>query len=192
MKRAVRSFILAITLLFAAPAAADPIPAKVLYSGSVVGFTAETTLFEVDGLFRRFTVSGTVDADDFEKSKVIVEIEAKSVDTGNSSRDEHLRDPDFFHVTKHPNLRFETTGIRKTGEGKYAVSGNFTILKTTKPVTINVTTSIEDSGKVKVLRVEGGLKVNRHTYGLDYESSTFEPDIKDTVKIKFDLRFLAK
>jgi Metallophosphoesterase, calcineurin superfamily/YceI-like domain len=39
----------------------------------------------------------------------------------------HLRSPDFFDVERHPEMRFESTGIRRVEGGTYAVTGDTTI-----------------------------------------------------------------
>ena len=38
-------------------------------------------------------------------------IEADSLDTGNNTRDKHLRSTDFFQSTEHPHVRFTSTRV---------------------------------------------------------------------------------
>src|SRR5689334_9535002 len=44
-------------------------------------------------------------------SKVDVEIDAASIDTGVPDRDNHLRSADFLNVEVHPVLTFRSTGV---------------------------------------------------------------------------------
>jgi len=47
----------------------------------------------------------------------------------------HLQSPEFFDAERHPELRFESTEIRRTGEGdEVVVDGELTIKGITKPV----------------------------------------------------------
>ena len=73
----------------------DPGHAEVAFVGRHFGLT------KIRG---RFTgVAGTVAiADDIADSRVEVSIDMASVSSGDQSRDDHLRSPDFFDVAEHP------------------------------------------------------------------------------------------
>jgi polyisoprenoid-binding protein YceI len=43
-------------------------------------------------------------------------IDAASLQTGNSKRDDHLRGDDFFDVENHPRLRFLSDGVELRGD----------------------------------------------------------------------------
>lgn len=177
-------------LLVFGSALAAPIDAKALKTASSLDFTASTTLFDVEGTFHSWKVAGKVDPDSFEESDVRVVIDAASIDTDNDTRDEHLREPDFFHVSTYKHVKFQTKSINKMkGEGRYEVTGDFTIKNTTKRVSIPVTVTRGKTDGQAHLRVKGDLKVDRYDYGLDYEAGMFEPDLDRTVEIRFNLAF---
>jgi len=50
-------------------------------------------------------------------------IDADSLDTGNSTRDEHLRSSGFFHIAEHPQVRFASTRVHDVGRGILHVVG---------------------------------------------------------------------
>lgn len=50
-------------------------------------------------------------------------VDADSLDTGNDTRDKHLRSADFFHVAEHPQLRFTSTRVHEVGDGILHVVG---------------------------------------------------------------------
>jgi len=55
-----------------------------------------------------------------------------TVDVGSIA---HLQSPEFFDAERHPELRFESTDIRRTGDGdEVVVDGELTIKGITKPV----------------------------------------------------------
>jgi hypothetical protein len=50
-------------------------------------------------------------------------IDAASLDTGNARRDQHLRSADFFDAENHPVVRFTSTSVTHTNDGRINVSG---------------------------------------------------------------------
>ncbi len=63
----------------------------------------------------RFTeVSGTFTvAENPEESTLKAEVEASSINTGNSMRDDHLRTNDFLDVPNYPTLSLTSVGLRR-------------------------------------------------------------------------------
>src|SRR3954453_1738923 len=58
-----------------------------------------------------------------------------SVDVKDENLAAHLQSPEFFDAERHPELRFESTDIRRTGDGdEVVVDGELTIKGITKPV----------------------------------------------------------
>lgn len=131
---------------------------------------------ETTGQFNEFDVKIlNFDGGDATKSKVVVTVKTASIDSDNEKRDEHLKSPDFFDVAQHPEAKFESTSIKKTGEGKYEVTGPFTLHGVTKTITFPV----EFRGTVKDPwgNTKAGFKatmtLNRTDYGLTW-SKTLE------------------
>ena len=61
-------------------------------------------LMTVHGRFDRFDGS-------YDGTRIELTIDADSLDTGNTTRDKHLRSDDFFHVVEHPQIRFTSTRV---------------------------------------------------------------------------------
>ena len=96
-------------------------------------------LSAIHGRFTRFTGVITVD-EDVTRSRVEVEIDPSSIDTGNAQRDEHLRSADFLDVAAHPRMGFTAAGVRRNGEG-WLLEGHLSLLDVTRPVTLQLTYS---------------------------------------------------
>jgi polyisoprenoid-binding protein YceI len=66
----------------------------------------------VKGRFEHYV--GTLDFDAHPAIKLT--IEADSLTTGNARRDQHLRSGDFFHISNHPEVRFESSTVDLNGD----------------------------------------------------------------------------
>jgi YceI-like protein len=70
----------------------------------------------IHGRFTSYEVT-IVASEDPLRSSVTATIDLASVDTGNETRDNHLRSADYFEVEKYPAMSYRSTGIRRTGDG---------------------------------------------------------------------------
>lgn len=88
---------------------------------------------KVRGRFHR--LSGTIHvAERPEESRVEVEIDAGSIDTGSPDRDAHMRSPDFLDVERHPVITFWSTSLEPVEGTRFLLRGDLTIRGITKPV----------------------------------------------------------
>ncbi len=92
----------------------------------------------VTGRFRSLKGSIALDESSIEDSRVAAEIEAASLDTGIADRDNHLRSADFFDVTNHPRVAFQSTRTEDLGGDSGRMRGDLTIRGVTHPVTLEV------------------------------------------------------
>ena len=101
-------------------------------------FVARHLMVRVRGKFSDVKAVATV-AEVPEQSSLAVDIDATTVDTGDATRDGHLRSGDFFGVDEHPQITFRSTGIRPgDGETAWKVDGDLTIRGVTRPITVDV------------------------------------------------------
>lgn len=123
----------------------------------------------------RFTdVSGSILFDQAvpEKSSVTAVIRSASVTTDNATRDKHLNTADFFDTAKYPEIRFQSTSVRKTGEDQYVAVGNLTIRDVSKQVELPFTLAHGKGMKGEPrLGAEGALTINRFDYHVSYDPS---------------------
>ena len=108
----------------------DPGHAEVGFVGRHFGLT------KVRG---RFTgVTGHADiADDIAESAVTVVIDTATVNSGDDTRDDHLRSADLFDVEQYPQATFTSTGIT-LDEATGILAGKLTIKDVTRPVSLDV------------------------------------------------------
>ena len=142
-------------------------------SHSHVGFKARhLVVAKVRGSFSELAGAVTV-AEDPLQSTVEVEVQLASIDTGDETRDVHLRSADFFDVENHPTMSFRSTGVRAVGGDRYEVDGELTVRGITKPLTLHVTfegTAADPWGGERAAFSATG-KVNREEFGLTWNQA---------------------
>src|SRR5262249_45008147 len=94
-------------------------------------------LSKVRGFFRDF--SGTLRiAEVPAESRVEVTIQSVSIDTGDATRDQHLRSADFLDVEHYPEIEFRSTAVRPGKPDKWDVTGVLEIRNITREVLLSV------------------------------------------------------
>src|SRR3954471_16635459 len=86
---------------------------------SVVELAVKHMMFStVKGRFPK--VAGTIVLNEADQtaSSVVAEIETVSIDTGEPTRDAHLRSPDFLHAETFPIIRFRSTEVVPRGRDR--------------------------------------------------------------------------
>jgi polyisoprenoid-binding protein YceI len=156
---------------------------------ATVGFSVRHLgISNVKGTFPKLSGTLLLDEKNMNKSSVDITIDAASIDTNNSKRDEHLRGTDFFDVAKFPTITFKSSSVLKTTEG-YAMTGDLTMKGVTKTVTIPFVLSgpmAHPMAPLFVVGAGGTLTVNRRDFGIDYGPAAL---ISDEVAIDLQVEF---
>ena len=127
---------------------------------------------EVSGQFNEYEVNVLSDEENFTDAKIDVVIKAKSIDTNNQKRDDHLRSDDFLGVEQYPEIKFSGKGLRRVDEDKYKLTGDLTIRDVTREVELDVDYrgTIEDMNPTRAgFKITG--TVNRFDYNVDWNKS---------------------
>jgi polyisoprenoid-binding protein YceI len=127
---------------------------------------------KVRGKFTKFSGAIELDEADMTHSKVHVEIDIASIDTGEPQRDGHLKSPDFFDAEKFPKGTFASKSIKKSGD-EYDVTGDLTIHGVTKEITLRSTFEGKGKDPWGGERVAFGAKttLNREDFGLKWNQA---------------------
>ncbi len=119
------------------------------------------------GRFNAFTGQIHFDQADPARSRFSFTVETNSVDTGNGGRDGHLKNADFFNSRQFPTIKFESTGVKDAGDGRYELTGNLTLMGETRPITATLTDIA--TGKVRdsdALGFEARFSIKRSDFGM--------------------------
>jgi polyisoprenoid-binding protein YceI len=191
-------FPLSVALLFASPAVAQPVEWNLDPAHSRIGFTARHLGFaKVRGDFKKFTAKLTADAKTGKLTALEAEADAKSVDTGITKRDDHLRSDDFFAAAQFPTVKLVLKTIKWKGN-KLTATVALTIRDVTKDVKfegelLGVQTVNFGQGAHPRLAYEAHAKINRKDFGLKFAGLAEGISIVgDEVEIHLEAEFSTK
>jgi polyisoprenoid-binding protein YceI len=110
-----------------------------------------------------------------------VVIEVNSLDTGDATLEQRLRQSDFFDAESYPTITFRSSKLRFEGDKLVRVDGELTIRDVTKPVSLTVTSfhcaplpliRIEACGanaETRIKRADFGISIYPSMIGADVE-----------------------
>ncbi|MBV8517423.1 MAG: YceI family protein [Acidobacteria bacterium] len=133
---------LALLALLATPLAAQTATTETWVADpahSETTFKIRHLVSKVSGRFRDFNADINLNRANPVASSVNFTIQAASIDTGNGSRDEHLRSADFFDAAKFPTITFRSTSVAAKSKNSFDVTGDLTMHGVTKRITLPVT-----------------------------------------------------
>jgi len=152
---------------------------------SGIDFKIRHFINKVPGTFANFEGEIHFDKESPENSKAVATIQVASVNTRNDDRDAHLQNEDFFNTPVFSTMSFTSTKWNPTGENTFSVTGDLTILDTTKPVILEVTYLGEIEGR-GVLRSgwEATGTIDRTEWGIDYGVPAVGKDVDIELNIQ--------
>jgi polyisoprenoid-binding protein YceI len=141
--------------------------------------------------FNSFDTKLELDRDDPDNSTIEVTIDASSIDSRVAEFNKHLNSSDFFNTAEYPTITFESTKVEATGNSTFDVTGNLTILGTTKPVTLAATINKAANHPmldVPTVGVSASTKIKRSEWGL----GAYVPAVSDEVELSIEVELLAQ
>jgi len=127
----------------------------------------------VKGTFKTFDASIYTIGKDFRTIEVDLWIDASSINTGDTKRDEHLKSPDFFDVEKFKQITFTSSTIEKSDEdGNHELWGELTMMGITQNIKLNLQLGgiLNDPWGNERAGFTVTGKINRSNWGLTWNS----------------------
>ncbi len=132
-----RAIAILVAALIAAPAVAadsytiDPSHTWPMFEVNHLGFSTQRGRFD--------KTNGKITLDiAARKGSVDITIDANSLDMGFARWDAPMKSPDFFDVQQYPTIHFTSDKLLFDGDKVVGAEGNFTLLGTTRPLTLTV------------------------------------------------------
>ncbi|MDH4233949.1 MAG: YceI family protein [Gallionella sp.] len=116
------------------------------------------------------------------KGSVDLTIETASIDMGFDKWDEHMKSLDFFNVASFPVMRFTSDKLVFDGDKVVAAEGDFTLLGTTRPITLavnNFRCAPHPMNRKPTCGADISVTIKRMEFGM----AKFIPLVSDEVKI---------
>ncbi len=176
-----KSLSILIATLLAAPAYAadtytiDPNHTWPMFEVNHLGYSTQR------GRFNKSSGKITLDVA-AKKGSVDLTIETDSLDMGFQKWDDHMKSPDFFNVQQHPTIRFTSDKLVFDGESVISAEGNFTLLGTTRPMTLSVNSfhcALHPMNHKMTCGAEIAVTLQRTQFGM----AKYVPMVSDEVKI---------
>lgn len=126
------------------------------------GYAIKFSTTNASGTFSGLTGSINFDNENIQNSKMNVEVDAASINTGNSKKDEDARGDSWFNVKKYPKIRFVSSSFTMSGSTIW-MKGTLEIKGTKKEIQIPFTYHENDgkatfSSKFSIKRKDFGIK----------------------------------
>lgn len=168
----------------------DPAHSEILFK------VRHMMIANVKGEFRKFNATILTEGDDFSKGTVEATIEAASVFTNNTDRDNHLKSPDFFDVEKYGELKFTGTSLNRVDDEHYLLKGILEIKDIQKEVSFDVEfggINKDPWGNTKAGFSLNG-KINRKDWELNWNAALEAGGVmvSDEVRISADVQFVKE
>jgi len=99
---------------------------------------------------------------DLVTSTIEASVETNTINTDNDSRDEHLKNADFFDISHYPKITLKSVSFKNKNGKNYLGIFNLTIKGKTKQVEIPF--SYDETGSIA--KFESSFKLNRLDFGV--------------------------
>ena len=150
---------------------------------TVLGFKASTMLFDVPGRFGHYKAEIQGDPDTLSPVRVRLEIDAKSINTSNKMRDDHLRGEDFFNVGSYPKIVFTSNKAWRQGD-KIVVQGTLEMHGKARDLQISFQEAKGLNGAdMPTWSYKATLPLKRSDFGIGAESVAAKISLKDDIEL---------
>ena len=182
-------------LLFALAAATPALAAPATYtvdtthtfprfSYSHFGYSTQLSRFD--------STSGKVVFDAAAKTgSVDIVIDAKSVNTGYATFNEHIQGEDFLDTAKYPTATFKSTKVVFKGDKPAKIEGNLTLKGVTKPVTLTVT-SFACAPHPMLKKDACGANATAKIKRSEFNAGKYAPAVSDDVTLTFAIEAIKQ
>ncbi|MEE6258551.1 YceI family protein [Plantactinospora sonchi] len=154
-----------------------------------VGFVARHMMVsKVRGEFRTAEATITVAENPLESS-VTATIQAASIDTNQTDRDNHLRSAEFLESDTYPTLEFRSTGVKSHHGNEFVLTGDLTIKGVTRQVELEV--EFEGVGRSPfgqdIFGFHASTEIDREEFGLTWNVALETGGVLVGRKVKIEI-----
>jgi polyisoprenoid-binding protein YceI len=198
VRRALRALVVVAAAALALPGWAAAQTWVIDPAHTLSGFTVRHLMVtNVRGSFDTTTGSIEYTPGDPKSIKADIVVEAKTVNTRNQKRDDHLRTNDFFNAEKFPTMTFRSKRVENVRPGGFDLVGDLTIRDVTREVVLKVdgpTAPIKDPQGNRRVGASASTSISRKDFGVNWNRAVEAGGVVvgDEVKIEIDVQAVEK
>ncbi len=182
------SKILFLAALALMPGLARAAPYVITPAGSRIGFSYEQMGVTMQGGFRQFTGTLSLDNAQPQKTAVNISVQTGSISLGSRDADRTAAGSDFFNIGAFPRARFQSKQVQSLGNGRYRITGIFTLKNLSRPLTVDAAMQTEGAARL----LTGNFSLNRLDYGIGTGEWADTSTLGNAVRVNFTLRLLPE
>lgn len=145
--------------------------------GSKISFTIRNFGLNVEGTFKGLSGQFILNRDTIEKSYFKATVSSKTINTGVSLRDKHLRGENYFDSNKFAVIKIESNKITRSN-GNWRAVATLTIKDMSE--TVNIPFTLEEYGRTYLFK--GTFSINRRHFDIGGNSLT----LSDIVEVRLE------
>ena len=119
---------------------------------------------KLEGTFDKWDATLVFTSTDASTGVLDIKVQADSVHTGSTSKDNKLKGEHCFDVKHKPYITFHSTKITQTSPNTFDVAGTFTLRGISKPEDLTFTVDRDAGGATG--EIKGVLSIDRRDFGL--------------------------
>lgn len=146
------------------------------------GYSIKFSGTSIEGEFEKINGEISFDADHLTDSKMTINVEVKSIATGNWLKTRHAKNDEWFDADRYPQISFVSSNFTKSSTG-YIVEGTLTMHGVKKQISIPFTFSNNI--------FKGVFSVNRIDYGIGTLEG-MSKKVSNAIKLEFSVPVVKK
>ncbi len=146
-----------------------------------ISFNVKNAGFKVDGKFNQFNAYVLFDTSTLSLCKINATILSSSINTGNESRDAHLKKEDFFDVKQFPEINITSNFFGKTNT---LFRGYFTLKIKDISKNIIIPFTFEEAKDKAVLK--SNFVLNRRDYNIGDKSFILSDNVNVSLNVSIE------
>jgi polyisoprenoid-binding protein YceI len=140
---------------------------------SAITFQIKNLGINTGGTFGGLQANAHFNPANLTASTIEASVDVNTINTDNSTRDDHLKSDEFFDVTKYPKITLKSVSFKHKSGDKYSGQFNLTIKGKTRLVEIPFTYTEKDNTSA----FKSTFKINRLDFGLGGDSLTMSNEV---------------
>ena len=140
---------------------------------SAITFQTKNMGIGVSGIIGGLQANVQFNAATLASSSIEASVDVNTINTDNSSRDDHLKSDEFFDIAHYPKITIKSVSFKHKSGSNYTGVFNLTIKGKTKQVEIPFT--ITEKGNE--LAFKSSFKLNRLDYGIGESSMVLSDNV---------------